>query len=175
MKTLIIQTSPYHTASTLLVNALYGIIPELSKKNVIGIWNNFHNIVQKIIVIKSHNINIDELIKKYETKYKLIFICSERKEMNLVIDEKYRNYNNVIIFDYDELNETKDNSLIQIVDNIYNKLTNLDVFADLQLNKELCIERIHNMNNRYEEIKTKPFSYIDSFFLLHVSHSNRKK
>ena len=40
MKTLIIQTSPYHTASTFLVNAIYGLIPELSNKKIIGIWNN---------------------------------------------------------------------------------------------------------------------------------------
>lgn len=34
MKTLIIQTSPQHTASTFLVNAIYGMIPELfDKKN----------------------------------------------------------------------------------------------------------------------------------------------
>jgi len=38
MKLLIIQTSPKHTASTLLVNAIYGLIPELYNKKIIGIW-----------------------------------------------------------------------------------------------------------------------------------------
>ena len=40
IKTLIIQTSPHHTASTLLVNAMYGLIPELSNKKIIGTWSN---------------------------------------------------------------------------------------------------------------------------------------
>ena len=33
-KTLIIQTSPLHTASTVLVNGLYGMFPETSNMNV---------------------------------------------------------------------------------------------------------------------------------------------
>lgn len=36
MTILIIQTSPTHTASTLLVNALYGLIPELNDKKIMG-------------------------------------------------------------------------------------------------------------------------------------------
>ncbi len=44
MKILIIQTSPFHTASTFLVNAIYGIIPELLGKRIIGEWtNNFQD------------------------------------------------------------------------------------------------------------------------------------
>ena len=34
MKLLIIQTSPFHTASTFLVNAIYGLIPELIDKKI---------------------------------------------------------------------------------------------------------------------------------------------
>ena len=39
MRLLIIQTSPKHTASTFLTNALYDLIPELHDKKVIGMWN----------------------------------------------------------------------------------------------------------------------------------------
>jgi hypothetical protein len=35
MKTMIIQTSPTHTASTFLVNAIYGLITELFDKKII--------------------------------------------------------------------------------------------------------------------------------------------
>jgi hypothetical protein len=38
MKLLIIQTSPKHTSITLLVNDIYGLIPELYNKKIIGIW-----------------------------------------------------------------------------------------------------------------------------------------
>ena len=170
MKTLIIQTSPLHTASTFLVNAIYGIIPELFDKRII--FNNINeSLFKNIIAVKSHNINIDELINKYQKKYNLYFICSERRECNYMINDKYKKYNNVIIFDFDELNETVDNTLPQIVDNIYNKLKN--VLVDVDLDKSKCIERLIMMNKKYEEIKHKKFSYIDNFFELHGSHRNR--
>jgi hypothetical protein len=173
MKTLIIQTSPYHTASTFLVNALYGIIPELFDKKIIGEWvKEWETYFEDIIVIKSHELNIDNFIKKYSKTYRLFFICSERQKLNYRIDEKYKKYNNVIVFDFDELNETNEKSIVQIVDNIYFKMTNL--IKDLELDKEKCIKRIELMNNRYKEIKEKPFTYIDDFFELHGSHRNRK-
>jgi hypothetical protein len=177
MKLLIIQTSPTHTASTFIVNAIYGIIPELFDKKIVGTWDNnfeknFENDFKNIIAFKCHNTNIDELINKYNKKYKVVFICSERQQKNYLIDPKYKTYNNVVVFDFDELNETIDNTLIQIVNNIYNKIKN--VLPNVTLDKTKCIERIKLMNIRYEEIKNKPFSYVDDFFEIHGSHRNRK-
>ena len=171
MKLCIIQTSPYHTASTFLINAMYGMIPELSDKKIIGIGHdNFEDYFNDIILIKCHNINIDELINTY-AKYKLVFICSERAEKNKLINHKYKDYNNVVVFDFKELNETHDNTLVQIIDNIYNKVKY--VLSDITLDKQTSIERIKLMNLKYEEIKNKPFNYIDDFFELHGSHRNR--
>lgn len=173
MKLLIIQTSPQHTASTFLVNAIYGLIPELSNKKIVGIWNsNFEKYFENIIVVKNHNTNIDNLINIYNKKYKLVFICSERKDKNYLINEKYKLYNNVVVFDFNELNETPNNTLINIIDNIYDKIKN--ILCDIELDKEKSIERINLMNLKYEEIKDKPFSYIDNFFEIHGSHRNRK-
>lgn len=172
MKLLIIQTSPIHTASTFLVNAIHGLIPELFDKKIIGIWcNNFQDNFENIIVVKNHDTNIDKLIDKYNKIYKLIFICSERREMNKNIDEKYKTYNNVVIFDFNELNETSNNTLTQIVDNIYNKIKK--ILPDIELDNTKCIKRIELMNSRYDDIKSKPFSYIDEFFQIHGSHRNR--
>ena len=178
MKTLIIQTSPPHTASTFLVNAIHGLIPELFDKKIIynhGVFisNTDESVFGNINVVKSHNINIDELINKYQNKYKLFFICSERRERNYRMDNKYKAYNNVVMFDFVELNETSDYTLSQIVDNIYNKLKN--VLVDVDLDKSKCMERLILMNKKYEEIKDKNFGYIDHFFQLHGSHRNRKK
>ena len=89
----------------------------------------------------------------------------------MLIDEKYKKYNNIIIFDFNELNQTNNNSLIKIVDNIYAKLKN--VLNDVKLDKEKCIERIKLMNSRYEEIKNEEFIYVHEFFQLHGSHRNR--
>jgi hypothetical protein len=228
MKLLIIQTSPQHTASTFLINAIYGLIPELFNKKIIGIWDeNFETYFENIIAVKNHDINIDGLINKYNTfrpteapshspscepsvpplacpsitpttsspteepshspscepsvpplaspsnntAYKVVFICSERKDKGYLIDAKYKTYDNVAIFDFNELNETTTNTLIEIVDNIYNKVTK--ILPDVELDTKKCIERIQLMNNRYEEIKDLPFSYIDGFFEIHGSHRNR--
>jgi len=173
MKLLIIQTSPCHTASTLLVNAIYGLIPELFDKRFIGIWyDNFEQYFENIIVVKNHDIDIDKLIQQYDKLYNLVFICSEREEKNYVIDEKYKLYNNVVVFDFNELNETSSNPLIQIVENIYNKVKIL--LPDIELDTTKCLERINRMNIRYDEIKHEPFDYIDNFFGIHGSHRNRK-
>jgi hypothetical protein len=178
-KILIIQTSPEHTASTFLVNALYGIIEELKDKKIIGLWNeNFKNEFNNIILVKSHNLNIDNLIKIYADYYNLYFICSERKERNLYIDSKYKLYNNVIVFDYFELNETSKNTIPNIINNIYNKVHKLlfkYIESDfIKLNKENGINRIIDMNNRYNEIKENPFEYIDEFYEIHGSHRKRE-
>ena len=169
MKLLIIQTSPTHTCSTLLVNAIYGLIPELSDKKIT--FEEFDD-SYNIICMKSH-IDIDLLIDKYNHLYKLIFICSERKNLDIIMDIKYKTYKNVIIFDFNELNETIINPLPIIVDTIYNKVKN--VLVNIELDKTKCIERIKSMNNKYEEIKNESFNYIDDFYGLHGSHRNRKE
>lgn len=174
MKLLIIQTSPPNTASTFLVNAIYGLIPELFDKNIFFYdWDhNFDCHFENIISFKTHITNIDEFINKYKENYKLVFICSERSKRNYLIDKKYKTYNNVVVFDFDELNETPDNTLIQIVNNMYDKLTK--VLVDVELDKTKCIERIKLMNNKYDEIKNESFDYVDLFFHIHGSHRNRK-
>jgi len=172
---LIIQTSPKHTASTLLVNALYGIIEELKNKKIIETLDeDFKNNFNNIIVIKSHDLNIDNLFEKYKNDYEIYFVCSERAEKNLYIEPKYKSYNNVIVFDYFELNETSKNTILNIINNIYNKVQKLLFKYDyIKLNKECGIQRIINMNNRYNEIKNYSFEYIDPFYEIHGSHRNR--
>jgi hypothetical protein len=172
MKLLFIQTSPFHTCSTLLVNSLYGIIPECSTLSIRGTWSkNVDKDFKNIIILKSHNTNIDELIKKYKN-YKTVFICSERKNENRLIDKKYKKYNNVVVFSFKELNETANNTLNNIVENIYKKIKKV-LPNNIVLDKETCIKRINDMNIRYEEIKDKPFTYIDPFFEIHGSHRDR--
>ena len=176
MKMLIIQSSPPRTASTLLANALYGFIPSINDKKIIfssfkdNSWEK--DIDGNIIVIKSHNTNIDKLIKHYNDRYKLFFICSERGKLaHRIIDEKYKLYDNVIVFKYEELNETSINPLTKIVDNIYNKIS---FVLNIDLNKALCIDRLNKMNEVCLHLKDKPFSYYDEFYHIHGNHRNRK-
>lgn len=168
MKILIIQASPPHTASTLLVNAIYGLIEDIHLKNIIFQKNINVDIVEhefnNIIVIKTHNLTMD-LIKQYK-KYKLVFVCSQRKDLGILIPQKYHKYS--IIFNFEELDD-KNNSVEKIVNTIYEKLKVLPI----ELNKITCMERIVKMNKRYEEIKNNPFSFVDPFFHIHGSHRNR--
>lgn len=170
MKTLIIQYSPEHTASTLLVNALYGLIPSLQSKPIV--YNDFRlNANAEVQVIKTHNSNLDGFITRYKTLYRLFFICSEREELNLHINSKYKTYENVIVFPFSELNETDNNPLPNIITNIANKIRDL---LNIELDVESGINRIKRMNALYETIKEKPFTFYDRFYHIHGSHRGRK-
>ena len=173
VNTLIIQTSPLRTASTLLVNILYGLFTELNDKPIIRILNTgwekkFTNNI--IGIIKMHELDIDYLISNY-FKYNLYFICSERIELNLLIDEKYKKYPNLICFSFKELNKTNIYTIEDIIINIKKKLKKK---LNIELDTISALKRIKLMNNKYNEIQHLPFSYIDPFFEIHGSHRNRK-
>lgn len=178
MKTIIFQSSPPHTASTVLANTLYGLIPSLKDKPVFfkNLYTNdpivdLDELCEDIIVLKTHNTDIDELIDKYGEKYKLFFVSSERSQKNLLINDKYKSYNNVIIFSFEELNENENNTIYNIVKNIHDKIKNK---LNIELNIDEGINRIVLMNNLYETIKDKDFKYYDKFYHIHGSHRNRK-
>lgn len=172
---IIIQTSLPRTGSTVLINMLHGFI---MKEQGVQHVAHFYNISKRIYtnnnninIFKLHEPNIDDFIEMFSDKYNLFFVSTERGTK--VIDEKYHHYKNVLIFNYDELLETETYSVEDMVSNAYDKLRAF-LPDDIELNKQDAIERIKKMNLAYEEIKDKPFSYIDHFFELHGSHRNRK-
>jgi len=176
-KTVIIQCSPPHTGSTVLVNILYGLI--LNNKPITFInfdkkpgYKIINNLLtnNNICIIKTHICNIDKLTQHLKN-YKVFFICSER-DKNL-INSKYYSYNNVLTIKYNELLETQTYPVDSIVSHIHDKLS-LFLPNNFILNKNLAIDRINNMNNQYTLIKNRPFSYVDKFYHLHGSHRDRK-
>jgi hypothetical protein len=186
-KILIFQVSPPHTASTVLVNALYGIIEDLRDQPVffydysIEPYIILDNRLEKefaeknIVIVKTHNTNIDSLINLCKDTYELFFICSQRVKENLCIDQKYMKYKNVHVFNFVELNETSENTLLNIIDNIYDRLYRfLSEYECIKLNKENGIKRVCDMNKIYDEIRKKPFTYVNTFYHIHGSHRNRK-
>lgn len=168
---IIIQTGFKRTGTTFLVNLLYGFIaPNEAIHGFFDIEEPLESF-SKYSIFKSHMLNIEDIINKYSDKYQLYFIIAERDEK---IDEKYKELHNVLIFDYyKELLETEDNSIQNIVDSSYEKLS-LFLPDEIHLSKESAINRINNMNSVYEDIKNYDFSYIDDFFALHGSHRNYK-
>ncbi len=169
----IIQLSPRCTGSTVLVNMLYGYLqPE--KPVVFGFVHDFQKLKRNQI-LKTHDLNIDHWIRLYSKVYQLYFVCSNRGILH--IDPKYHSYKNVLIFDYPELLETEENTLQQIIENGYQKLSIfLPAHLSEHLNQESSLLRIQKMNERYKEIKNKPFTgYVDDFYQLHGHHKNRFK
>jgi hypothetical protein len=114
-------------------------------------------------------------MRLYGKVYKLYFVCSNRGILH--IDPKYHSYKNVLIFNYPELLETEENTLEMIIENGYQKLsTFLPGHVCDHLNQETALIRVQKMNQRYKEIKNKPFTgYIDDFYQLHGHHKNRFK
>jgi hypothetical protein len=177
-KTIIIQCSPAHTGSTVLVNILQGLIHHnkpvtyinFNNKPGYGIINDLLK-DNNICVIKTHICNIDRL-KAHLKNYNLYCICSERGDK--IIDKKFLSYNNVLVVKYNELLETTTYSIKDIVEHISSKLMGF-LTSEINLDKEKAIQRIKDMNNTYISIKDKPFSYVDKFYHLHGSHRNREK
>lgn len=166
----IIQASPPHTASTVLVNYLHGY---LTPEEPIH-WED-----DSYLIMKTHNVNIDKLIKKY-SDYKCYFVVSERNDSKekAMINQKYKKYDNVLIINYDEIKDTTNNDMLNnITNNLFAKFQNF-IPINTSVNKEEIkknmSERIKNMNKKYEEIKNKPFSYHDKFYHIHGHHKNRK-
>tara|TARA_R100001015_G_C4633180_1_gene197796 strand:- start:2355 stop:2954 length:600 start_codon:yes stop_codon:yes gene_type:complete len=169
----IIQASPPRTGSTVLYNLLYGFICPAKPSS------ETNNEIKQIVITHNTDLNYWEErlsgVRYQELKgVKWYFVCSERQSLKppRIIDPKYYHKKNLLRIQFEELNETPEYPLEQIVENLYAKLKNL-LPSDVKLDKESAINRINKMNLRYEEIKDKGFDYVDEFYGLHGSHRNR--
>jgi hypothetical protein len=173
---MIVQTSPMWTASTVISNILYGLILPDNPVIYISEYKQLNKLENnKVNIIKTHLPKIDLIINSLESKYNLFFVCSERSEpgKTFLIDPIYRNYKNVIIFNFDELSD-RIYKVEDIVTNSYHRLKDF-LPTNIELNERSCLERIINMNKIYETIKDNPFEYNYKFYHIHGSHRNRTK
>lgn len=161
----IIQTSPQHTGSTLLTNILFGLItPNMRVPKLKDI--NF--LLETEILFKSHRLNINYFKKEYPD-YKFFFVCSERDELK--INSKYYDYENVLVINYEDLIR---GSVEEIVYRVAEKFENFFPYK-INLKRRKAVERVKKMEERYQEIKDLPFTFIDDFYQIHGSHKNREK
>uniref|UniRef100_A0A6C0DRM4 Uncharacterized protein n=1 Tax=viral metagenome TaxID=1070528 RepID=A0A6C0DRM4_9ZZZZ len=169
---LIIQASPIRTASIVLVNVLQGLIYELSNKPILDMTNNIviNNFINNTNVVRTHYLDFNYLMNLYGKKYDVYFVCSERQEKGVLIDSGYRNMRNIIIFDYAELLETPTNAIDNIVDTVYKRFIKMIPNSDIIFSTLTAKKRLREMNNYYETIKTRPFTYINIFYGIHGSH-----
>ncbi len=168
----IIQTSPHGTGSTLLVNILTGLFYDKEPIHWISVSKPY-SVKLKHFITKIHKTDIDQWLANQPDSDKLFFVMSEREKR---IDDKYRTYDNVLIVSYDELLETKTNSIEQIVDCVHEKLIGI-LTKELidEMNKPRAVQRVKDMNAFYATIKNKPFNYLDEYYHLHGSHRGRRR
>ncbi len=169
MKTLIVQSSFPRSASTLLVNVLYGLIVGLQDMPVL--WNDFRHyygpaITGPITVFKTHETNLADLNYLLGKKYNTFFVCSERAPNHFLEDLKV--LSNVAVLDYTDLNNVP---VPEVCERLHAVITDMIPYLDLSISN--CIARVEAMNRRYLEIADLPFSYVDPFYQLHGSHRYR--
>ena len=170
----IIQSSPFQTCSTLLLNLIHGFISPHEEIH----WDTY-SLIDKFLITKTHNINVTQLENKYP-QYKLFFIMSERNDSKIKrkIPDEYKKKSNVLVINYDKLLETNNNSIKDIVDYIFNKFNNfipkeLKPNKDDDLIKDDMVKRFKKVNETVELMKDKPFSEWDKFTGIHGHHRNR--
>jgi hypothetical protein len=132
------------------------------------------------LIIKSHfgpsneGGEFDDWTENY-TEYDLYFVVSEREKK---YKECYYNYENILFIAYEELLETKENTVDKIVKYVYEQLKSFlpqEIFPDISEKSMLdnATKRVEDMNVLYEEIKHKPFEYCNKFYHIHGSHRGR--
>ncbi len=167
-RTLIVQASFPRSASTLLVNILYGLIIGLQDQAVI--WNDFRNyygpkITAPVTVFKTHETNLADLDYLFSKKYNTFFVCSERGR---TFDDRLRSLPNVAILDYEDLNNVP---VPEVCERVHAVVS--DMIPTMPLSIPNCIGRVEAMNRRVAEIADLPFSFVDSFYQLHGHHRLR--
>ena len=170
----IIQSSPPHTGSTLLLNLIHGFISPQEE-----IHYDTETLIDKFLITKTHNTNIEFWEKTYP-QYKLFFIMSERNDSKIVskINNEYKKKSNVLVINYDKLLETNNNSIKNIVDYLFNEFNNfipkeLKPNKDDDLIKDDMEKRVKKVNETVKLMKDKPFSEWDKFTGIHGHHRNR--
>ena len=177
----IIQASPTGTASTVLANALYGMLDPKSP-----VVTSAGYAIRNSLITKCHDIDIDRWNRVWSDRVDLLFVCSERQEIPAeyedtkngkiqhwgTIDDKYRSYDNVVVFGYEELLETEYNSISDIIDVIVDRIRPV-LPEGYDIHRKEAISRIEEMNSEYEKIQDKPFEFFNPFFHIHGSHRGR--
>ena len=118
----IIQLSNPGSGSTVLSNLLMAFFQPYESLVFMGFHHYNQDIVNNNIIIKTHDVMIDEWIKIFSDKYDLYFIISDRDDYDW--NEHKKNKKNLFI-NYQEILESKVNPLPKISLNIYNKVNNL--------------------------------------------------
>lgn len=177
-KLLIIQQSKPGTGSTLAANIVWGLLaPEspiryivLPPEEIAVKADRFFP--RQLNLVKTHTWDIVAANELFRDSFDVIFLCTERGSKRL--SESDRALPNVVTFRYHEILVTENNSIENVVRKLYSELSAISPVA-LKMSIPCALKRVADMNVRYEEIKSRPFSYVEKFYHLHGSHRGRWK
>lgn len=173
----IIQTSAARSGSTVLSNILMALYQPYESVCFMGKSTYSSDLLKNNIVVKTHDKKILEWIEKFGDQYDLYFIISDRGDYDW---DKYYQYDNCLFISFDDLLENETNLLSTIVTNVYTKMNELlpkeyMIYNRKDVSIQNGINRINNMNSRYEKIKDKPFEFVDKYYQIHGHHRNNRK
>lgn len=170
----ILQASPTHTGSTVLLNLIHGFLKPDEE-----IHYDTETLIDKYLITKTHDTDVEKWEQKYPN-YKLLFITSERYDDKIKkrIHEKYRAKPNVLVINYEVLLETATNPVGNIIDNVFNLLVHfippaLNPRKDDHEIKQDMKKRMTILNQTVQQMQAKPFSEWDKFTGIHGNHRNR--
>lgn len=173
----IIQASPHHTGSTFVYNLLAGFIDNKPypmscryKPSTLP-----SALLEDNIIIKTHHTHIKDWSNTIKN-YSLYFVCTERNDQKIkshFIPKQYKQMLNVLCIPYEDILVTESQKLNDVIKKIYEKVVNF-LPPEMDLNYQQGYDRVVAMNNLYQKIKDKPFSYFDNFYGLHGGHRSRK-
>ena len=165
LKTLIIQASHPRTGSTLIANAIQGLIhPQnhlvcMDRADFTRLDKLFES--GNVALIKTHNI-YTKYWKSKLSEYCSVYIVSTRRE-------GVQEFKGADMFLYYELFEKYEYP--ELVKKIASNLFQDGI--DLRANTVKAVERLRAMDEITEQMKNLPFTEVDPKFGIHGSHRNR--
>lgn len=164
----IVSACPHRTGSTLLYNAICGLInPE---QPIIYTKAPVDSGYSDLSVIKTHSLNTARWLAVLR-KYDVYFICAERLSKKRRFPEKYKT-DNMLIVEYTDLLETPEYTIRDIAGYLGTNIRAL-LPKRVNVNVDTCEERITKMNEMVRRLDGKPFKVWDKFYGIHGNHRHR--
>lgn len=169
----IISPCPPRTGSTFLYNAICGFIKPNDKTLATDNPSDILAEIENLPIVKTHMLDINKWQQwADDNNINIFFISIYRPKLKRTLPQKYSSWNNFINFNYEDILETENYSLTDIVDFLYKKIRQL-LPSEILMDKDSCLNRLINMNKMVEKMKTLPFSEYEEFYHIHGSHRNR--
>lgn len=162
-KTLILLATHPRTGSTLVANAIQGLIEPKARIQVHSRFDpqrlNLLFKTREIVLVKTHQTAVNVWRKKCEGFCDLKVVTIHRQGI-----EDVKGADVELIYD--------------LIEGLQSKTLALYLAHLLGVDKEkaqAAKDRIDAMNKRVEELKNEPFTVLDEFYHIHGSHRNRPK